>query len=54
MLLSSNFELQRSVASLSFYYKVKDGMHFYLLVHVDDYASAYLNPKCFDVYLAPI
>lgn len=37
-LLAFDPELEQSVAQPCFYYKVKGDMHFYLLVHVDDYA----------------
>lgn len=44
-------ELKRSVADPCIFYEVKDGVNFYLLVHVDNYACAYSNPIYFKAWL---
>lgn len=40
-LVSFDHDLERSIADPGSYYKVTDCFHFYVLVHVDDYACAF-------------
>mmetsp|Transcript_43485 Transcript_43485/g.81431 ORF Transcript_43485/g.81431 Transcript_43485/m.81431 type:complete len:398 (+) Transcript_43485:385-1578(+) len=51
-LMAFDPDLSRSKADPCFYYKVKDGNYFFVLVHVDDYAVAYSDQLYFDAWLA--
>lgn len=45
--LSFHPDIYRSIAEPCLYYIVKDGVHKYLMVHVDDYVGAYSDPDYF-------